>query len=93
MQIKEDFLRENRLAPSLVENLSIYESRNLDKVAIIDILIPLDIDIKMSFAGEKHFQNMRFLLVNTVAILLLYHTKNVSIGFWLMKSSKIIAKD
>ena len=71
LQIKEYLLRENRLTPSLVKNLSIYESRNLDKVAIIDILIPLDIDIKMSFAGEKHFQNIRFLLVYTVAILLL----------------------
>ena len=71
LQIKENLLRENRLTPSLVKNLSIHESRNLDKVAIIDILIPLDIDIKMSFAGEKHFQNIRFLLVYTVAILLL----------------------
>ena len=51
---------------SFVKSWNIYESRNLDKIAIIDILMPLGINIKMSLAGEKHFQNIRFLLVYSV---------------------------
>ena len=59
LPIKEYLLREKRLTPSLVKTLNVYWSRNLDKVAMIDILIASDINSKMSFAGEKHFQNMK----------------------------------
>ena len=37
LPIKEYFLREKRLTPSLVKVLSVYQSRNLEKGAMIDI--------------------------------------------------------